>query len=218
MKRLVEWSLFAMVVLGIWIIAGPSSLGGPASYVIVEGSSMGPTYHDGDLVIAYQRDTYAIGDSIVYDAPVSAQFNVIHRIVERTEGGFITQGDNMDRPDGWIAPHDEIHGAALFHLPKGGVLVRFLRTPAALAALLAGWVFFEIAKREEKQKAADPAPRRERIHDQGRRRGAMNKPVHVLLVMLSVLLLSAFTVSAASLNVDAGTLQTFHFDVDIPTD
>ena len=152
MKRMVNWGVFVVVVLGVYLFAGPTSLGGPASYVIVDGTSMEPTYDDGDLVVAYERDSYEIGDTIVYDAPVDSQFNVIHRITERTEGGFITQGDNRDEVDGWIAPDDQIFGAAVFHIPNGGAIVTFLRQPAAVLALLAGWLMFEFVKRSEAKK------------------------------------------------------------------
>jgi signal peptidase I len=208
--KFLNWGFFLLALSVLYLAAGPVSIGGPASYVIVDGASMEPTYHSGDLVVAIERNEYKVGDTIVYDAPINHQFNVIHRIIEPTDGGWVTQGDNMERPDGWIAPHDEIHGVALFHIPNGGAIVDFLRTPAALAALLAGWVFFEMAKREERKKADKPSPRRViRVEGPARKRGAMNKPAHVLLVALSVMLVSAFTGSAASLNVDAGTLQAF---------
>jgi signal peptidase I len=135
MKRLVNWGAFVIVLVAVWALAGPTGLGGPASYVIVDGRSMEPTYSNGDLVIARQQATYDVGDIVVYDAPVDAQFNVIHRIVEPTSGGFITQGDNRDTADGWIAPHDTIHGASWLTIPKGGHIVAFIRQPAVIAGL-----------------------------------------------------------------------------------
>jgi len=151
MKKTIEWLVFFVAALGVWLLAGPSSLGGPASYVIVDGPSMEPTYQHGDLVVAYERNTYEVGDVIVYDAPVDSQFNVIHRITERTEGGFITQGDNRDEVDGWTAPDDEIYGAALFHIPKGGAIVNFLRQPTTILAIGAGWVTLILMQRSPKR-------------------------------------------------------------------
>jgi signal peptidase I len=147
MKQVVSWGAFALVIAALFLLAGPSSIGGPASYVIVDGRSMEPTYEHGDLVVAYERNTYAVGDTIVYDAPVDSQFNVIHRIIDRTNGGFITQGDNRDEPDGWIAPDDEIYGAALFHIPNGGAIVNFLRQPTTILAIGAGWVTLILMER-----------------------------------------------------------------------
>ena len=162
MQKATSWAALTLVLLAVHFVAGPSSLGGPASYVIVDGRSMEPTYEDGDLVVAYQRNSYGVDDIIVYDAPVDHQFNVIHRIVERTDGGFITQGDNRDEPDGWIAPDDEIHGAALFHIPNGGRFVTFLRQPAAVLALLAGWLTFAFMDRQSTS-TSNTAPRQDRV-------------------------------------------------------
>ena len=158
MARLLNWGVFLAVIAAVWVVAGPTALGGPASYVVVDGRSMQPTYQDGDLVIARQKATYGIGDVVVYDAPIDSQFNVIHRIVEPTEGGFVTQGDNMKKADGWIAPHETIYGSAWFHIPNGGIVIAWLRQPAIAAALAAGLVTFELAKRgEKKEKAAAAA-------------------------------------------------------------
>lgn len=155
MARLANWGTFVVFVAVVWLLAGPTSLGGPASYVIVDGRSMEPTYQDGDLVIARERATYSLGDIVVYDAPVDSQFNVIHRIVQPTSGGFITQGDNRDEPDGWIAPHETIYGSAWLHIPNGGTAITWLRQPAVLAGLAAGLVAFELLKRAEKKAASE---------------------------------------------------------------
>jgi signal peptidase I len=167
MKSLLNWGIFVAVLLGVWQLAGPIQLGGPASYVIVDGRSMEPTYHDGDLVVARVQEEYAAGDVIVYNAPIDASFDtkfeVIHRIVEPVAGGFVTQGDNMPRPDGWIAPDEAIHGAAVFHLPKGGQLVAFLRQPAAIIGLLAGMVAFEYLKRSEKGRTEEASEQPEQV-------------------------------------------------------
>ncbi len=158
MRRLLNWLVFAAVLLAVWIVAGPTSMGGPASYVIVDGRSMLPTYEDGDLVIARERSTYSPGDVIVYDAPIDSQFNVIHRIVEAADGGFVTQGDNMDKADGWIAPHETIYGSAWLHVPNGGIAITLLRRPAVIAALLMGLLTFELLKHAENKQAAQQEP------------------------------------------------------------
>lgn len=159
MARIVNWGTFLLVVAAAWFFMGPTSLGGPASYVVVDGSSMLPTYEDGDLVLARQQDAYRRGDVIVYDAPIDTQFNVIHRVVEPVEGGFLTQGDNMDQPDGWIAPTETIYGSAWLHVPNGGIAIAWLRQPAVVAALAAAVVTFEVLSRsEKKQRAAAEVP------------------------------------------------------------
>jgi signal peptidase I len=151
MKRLLNWGVFSLVLVAVWAVAGPAFLGGPASYVIVDGRSMEPTYHDGDLVVTRQKASYTVGDVVVYDAPIDSQFNVIHRIIEPTEGGFITQGDNRNEPDGWIAPHNTIYGSSWLLIPNGGRLILILRQPAVIAALVMGLATFEFLKHAEKK-------------------------------------------------------------------
>lgn len=157
MRRLLNWGTFVLVLGAVWFLAGPTALGGDTSYVIVDGTSMEPTYQDGDLVIAKARASYAPGDVVVYDAPIDQQFNVIHRIVEPVNDGYVTRGDNMPKPDGWIAPREEVYGAAWFHIPNGGILVRLLRQPAVIAGLLAGLATFEFLKHTERR-ARENAP------------------------------------------------------------
>ena len=151
MRQASRLSVFFAFLLVLFLTAAPVQLGGPASYVIVDGRSMEPTYQDGDLVVAYAHSDYDVGDVIVYDAPVDSQFNVIHRIIDTTDGGFVTQGDNRDEPDGWNAPYEEIHGAALFHIPRGGAIVNFLRKPTTILAIGAGWVTLILMERSPKR-------------------------------------------------------------------
>jgi len=63
----------------------------------VAGVSMLPTLEDGDLVVLQKVPFSSIsaGDIIVYTPPCSATgFSVIHRVVQVTQGGLITQGDD----------------------------------------------------------------------------------------------------------------------------
>ena len=68
----------------------------------VDGTSMLPTLEEGDLVVI-QNVPFSglhVGDIIVYNPPCSATGeSVIHRIVEVTPDGVITQGDNNNYTD-----------------------------------------------------------------------------------------------------------------------
>lgn len=156
MRKALNWGVFALVMVGLYALAGPTALGGSASYVIVDGTSMEPTYRDGDLVIAYAGASYDVGDVIVYDAPVrdtesqDLEFNVVHRVVDRVEGGYRTQGDNRGEPDGWIAADDAVYGSVRLHVPYGGRIATLLKQPSVIVGLVAGLLAFEYAKRQEK--------------------------------------------------------------------
>jgi signal peptidase I len=155
MKRLLEWSVFALVVVGVWFFVGPTALGGPASYVIIDGTSMEPTYADGDLVIAKAHERYQVGDVITYDAPIGRTYRVIHRVIQVTETGYVTQGDNRDEADGWEVPFDAVHGSSWVHLPYGGQVALTLRHPPALIGLVAGWLTLLLLTQSEKRSPED---------------------------------------------------------------
>src|SRR5437868_9645307 len=67
-RRLIGNILFACVftvaVVGWFVALRPAQLGGPATFVVVQGVSMEPTYHTGDLVISHRQSSYAVGDVV----------------------------------------------------------------------------------------------------------------------------------------------------------
>ena len=133
----------------------PTTLGGHETYVVVQGTSMEPTYHDGDLVIVREDEHYAIGDIIAFRA--GGQFDdptrVIHRIVgDAGDGAFVTQGDNRDSTDPWQPKPDHILGRAIFHVPEVGAWAVQAGRPQVLAALGGGAVFLGDRKRRRRRR------------------------------------------------------------------
>jgi signal peptidase len=120
----------------------PESLGGPADYVMVQGISMEPTFHTGDLIVVWQEDSYRIGDVVAYRVPegdVGAGSIVIHRIVGGSaRSGFVVRGDNNAGPDDWRPLPSDILGKARFRIPALGKVLAFLHAPLPLASLAAG--------------------------------------------------------------------------------
>ena len=99
MKQSERWSsiFFNLILIAglliVWIAFAPVRIGGQASYVMVNGMSMEPGYHTGDLVIVRKAQTYQVGDVVTYrDAEMGAY--VIHRIIGIEQGQFILKGDN----------------------------------------------------------------------------------------------------------------------------
>ncbi|MFP4150063.1 MAG: S24/S26 family peptidase, partial [Nitriliruptoraceae bacterium] len=75
MKALsLRWISFSVFIALLVTVLAPTSLGGSADYVIVDGRSMEPTYRDGDLVITRVAEEYQPGDVIAYDAPLDVPF------------------------------------------------------------------------------------------------------------------------------------------------
>jgi signal peptidase I len=143
----------------------PTALGGSASYVIVQGSSMEPTYSDGDLVLIREGASYTQGDIIAFRAggTFDDPTRIIHRIVgDAANGAFITQGDNRDRTDPWTPGADDIIGRAVLHVPMAGQLAGFLTRPELFAALGGAAVIVGGERRRRHRRhlnrpAADPA-------------------------------------------------------------
>jgi len=71
----------------------------------VDGHSMLPTLEGGDLVViqSVPLSDVKVGDIIVYGSPCSSTGqSVIHRVVNITNEGLITKGDNNQRADQYL--------------------------------------------------------------------------------------------------------------------
>lgn len=129
-----------VAAIGVWaLLLRPQFLGGPAAYVMVSGMSMEPTLHNGDLVVAHRRDTYRVGDVVLYRVPkgdAGAGSMIIHRIVGGSEpAGWIVQGDNKDVPDLWRPMNRDVVGVMRASVPGAGTVLAHLLSPFALASL-----------------------------------------------------------------------------------
>ena len=125
-------SLFA-----IWYFFAPTQLGGQVSYVMVDGISMEPNYHAGDLVIVRRAQNYKVGEIVTYnDAQMNA--HVIHRIIGTQQDRFIMKGDNNTWVDACQPTQAEILGKLWLHLPKMGTAVRWVKTPLHMAFITGG--------------------------------------------------------------------------------
>lgn len=132
----------AILVLAFtgWMLFAPPQLGGQATMVIVEGSSMEPVYHQGDLIIVRSADYYQIGDIVAYRHLQMGKY-VIHRIISEDLNRFILQGDNNTWTDGFKPSQAEIIGRHWIRIPKFGKVIAWLRKPiylAFFASLLGG--------------------------------------------------------------------------------
>jgi signal peptidase I len=140
-----------LLLIGVAVLAAawftwlrPVGLGGSASYVVVQGASMEPTYSDGDLVLMREAPRYEHGDVIAFRAggTFDDPARIIHRIVgDAGDGRFVTQGDNHERTDPWQPGPDEIIGRADLRVPAGGDVAKTLTRPVVLAGLGAAAVF-----------------------------------------------------------------------------
>lgn len=157
-KRAKMSFLLGAALLLVWfVMLRPFSLGGPAVYIIVAGSSMEPALHSGDLTVMQRHNIYAQGDIVAFMVRDSI---VTHRIVGGTATeGYIVQGDNKEAPDQWRPTADQILGRMWLHVPHVGRYLLILRQPwvfAIVVGALACLLLF-------------PLPRRETRHEKRRR-------------------------------------------------
>jgi len=123
--------LFVGLVI-IWIAFAPAKIGGKASYVMVNGISMEPGYHSGDLVIVRKAPAYQVGDVVTYrDAEMRAF--VIHRIIGIEQGQFVLKGDNNSWIDAYHPTYAEIAGKQWIYAPRAGSAMQWLRKPINLS-------------------------------------------------------------------------------------
>lgn len=80
---------------------------GFASAAVVSGS-MEPTINTGDFIITLKRNGYEVGEVVMF---LEGGVYTTHRIVEETEDGFRTMGDNNEGSlDPWTVREEKYRG------------------------------------------------------------------------------------------------------------
>ena len=111
-------------------VVWPTTLGGAATFVVVRGNSMEPTYHQGDLLYARNDRDFAPGDAAIYRIPkgkLGAGALVVHRIKERLpDGTYLFQGDNKKAVDDVTPSREDVIATPMFNLggwPTKGLIL-----------------------------------------------------------------------------------------------
>ena len=121
---------------------------GVGAAVVLSGS-MEPELSTGDLLFVVERDSYEVGDVVVFQ---DGRMTVTHRIVEITEDQVITRGDANNAEDAPISIQ-QIKGEVAFAIPLVGYVVNVVKTPLGTICIIALAVFLlERSFRAEKQK------------------------------------------------------------------
>lgn len=95
---------------------------------------MEPGFRLGDLIIAIERSSYQVGDAVVYQHPEGG--HIFHRIIDIENGLHTFQGDNNTWVDSFQVIQNDIYGKLWLHIPFGGNVINFLRTPRNMTVLL----------------------------------------------------------------------------------
>ena len=117
---------------------------------VVLSGSMEPTFSKDDLIIVKKKDSFDIGDIVVYQSNDSL---VVHRVVYMDGDMVVTKGDANNIED---ASFDKIaiKGVVIGCIPSLGVFVNAIKTPTGtIVVLLCAFLLIELSFR--KQKASD---------------------------------------------------------------
>jgi signal peptidase I len=132
-----------LVVVGAAFLLN-SRVGGIQVYDVYPTGSMMPTLDIGDLVVAHTVpfDTIQVGDVIIYSPPIATggclDLDIVHRVVNITSEGLITQGDNRasnsnpvpDEPLEWPPVTPEcVKGMVVVALPFLGLITEAFPPP-----------------------------------------------------------------------------------------
>jgi signal peptidase I len=144
LSRIIANILLIVGLATIWIAFTPLKLGGQVAYVMVNGTSMEPDFHGGDIALVRKSTSYQVGDVVTYrDNEMEAY--IIHRIVGTVQDRFIMKGDNNTWIDGSRPTSDEIVGKLWFRIPQLGVVLKWMQVPihaALIVVLLGGLLMF----------------------------------------------------------------------------
>lgn len=160
------WAAVVAVVALLW----PVQLHGYLGVTVVSGHSMDGTYRTGDLLLTWREPTYDVRDIVVYRIPgngVGHGMHVVHRIIGHAEGGYLMRGDNRTTPDQWHPTDRDVVGRSFARIAGGGVVLRWLFHPLALALLCGVCVYLLVAKPDEKRQRTKPGTRLAHVVDAG---------------------------------------------------
>lgn len=136
---------FTLAALAAAFYLWPTALGGCATFTVVTGESMEPTYSTGDVVFS-RCGTPEAGDIAVYASEETGGARIIHRVIGGDgDSGWQLQGDNNSWVDPFEPTRDEVVGIARLHIPKLGLIADTLANRwmwlslFALAAALFVW-------------------------------------------------------------------------------
>lgn len=184
----------AALLVAAWVAFAPAQVGGRASYVIVNGNSMEPKLHKGDLVITRETEDYGVGDIAAYRHPEIGP--VIHRVFERDGERFVFKGDNNSWLDSYKPSGSEFIGKAWIEVPSAGGLFGRLRSPGGMAALagMMGVIAMTTVARDKRKQTGSARPPASRSAGPARPPGGGYQEVVMLLaaVMLASLVLGFF--------------------------
>lgn len=129
--------LLAMAILvAFWLTLAPTSMGGRASYVVTDGTSMLPHFRAGGIVLTRAESNYSIGEVVAYH---NQQFHavVMHRIVARDGDRYVFRGDNNSSDDKYHPTRADLVGKEWLYWPGGAKYFELVHSPGIFGLSMA---------------------------------------------------------------------------------
>lgn len=137
-------------------------------YYTVLTDSMVPEFESGDMVFVKMTDADKIekGDIITFNPSSDSEAYLTHRVTDKItnyEGTgvtcFRTKGDANNTEDSFLIDEGRVIGTVQFHMPKLGLIIRFiqLRWYFIVPLVLLCFIFFALMKKYFELKSGNEA-------------------------------------------------------------
>lgn len=139
--KLIEWSLFLLVLLVLFVVASPllPTEKYVSTYVVATGS-MEPEIMTGSLVLVTPSQGYGEGDVVVFKSPKDSTKTIVHRIDESITSSsgttFVTKGDSNDSADPWTINSSDVQGDVKLIVPYVGSTIEWIKTPVGFGIFM----------------------------------------------------------------------------------
>jgi signal peptidase I len=185
-RKIFSWSVFGFLLLVLIFFLFPLlPIENNYSLKMVLSGSMEPTIKTGGVVMVKPTSEYQIGDVITYQYGHYSRNLTTHRIIGKTEEGFITQGDNNNAADLHPVEREQIKGKVLLTIPYVGYVANFARSRAGLALLVFIPALFIIGNESRKILRE--------VRKKNQKKEKSDKKIETFCLLLLLVSLSAFT-------------------------
>jgi len=109
---------------------------------IVVSGSMEPTIRTGSFMLIDKKDKdIEIGDIIAF---INNDMQVSHRVVELTNDGYVTKGDNNENVDFCPVSLDKVTGTVFFTIPKLGYVLDWVISVQGIISIITICIVFSL--------------------------------------------------------------------------
>ena len=116
--------IFIFILLNCYLKKEKSPLENnlPISIFQIQSGSMMPEINEKEIVVLWRCKHYKENDIITYQIN---NYFITHRIIEKTQQGYITKGDFNNTEDEQIVTKEQIKGKVIFHSKLLGKIYEF---------------------------------------------------------------------------------------------